>query len=256
MIKTAETYEALFVSTPKSGRTWHRVLLGYYLSRMADCDPRYSLDVEFMATRARFKLFAYSHNGSEYSARFPLKSKLIASSLEWRNRDVLLIVRDLADTLVSAFHHAKFRDQGFSGEISDFIRAENTGVDKMLVALNRWHENRHLARSFEVLSYEQMHRDTASALRQTLKVLGVTEPNEQWIEEAIAFSSIENMRRYEDENFFNFYAVKKETDDQRGRKVRDGKIGGSEKLSAEDRRYIAHRTSAIGNPFADYTTKD
>jgi len=243
------TYESFILSIPKSGRTWHRVMLGYYLTRLADRPAHEALQLSALCAAAGIGRTRYTHNGSEFSARLPQQHDLVASATEWMGRNVLLIVRALPDTLVSAWHHARFRDQRFDGSLADFIRNENTGVRKLLVALNRWHDQRHLARRFEVISYEQLHADGAHALAVSLQLLGIKDINPQWIADSLAFASLENMRRYENEDFFNSQVVRHEHRDDRARKVRSGQVGAAKHLSAEDHAYIQACVAELGNPF-------
>jgi len=247
----AHTYQSFILSIPKSGRTWHRVMLGYYLTRMADRPAKEALHISALCAAVGIGRTRYTHNGSEFSARLPQQHALVASPIEWAGSNVLLIVRNLPDTLVSAWHHARFRDQRFDGTLSDFIRNENTGVRKLLIALNRWHDQRHLARRFAVISYEQLHADGAQALTLSLQLLGVKDINPQWITDSVTFASLENMRRYENEDFFNSDVVRRERMDERARKVRDGQVGAAGQLVAEDHAYIAACVAELGNPFAD-----
>jgi hypothetical protein len=241
------------LSVPKAGRTWHRVMLGYYLTRLIDCDPRKALELSFLSQRAGLKQITYTHNGAGYSDRLPVSSSLVASPLEWAGRDVLLIVRNPADVLVSAYYYVRFREGRFEGSLSDFIRQQNTGIVKLLAAVNRWYDNRHLARSFEVVSYEQMHRNPGQALRQALHFAGVREIDQELVAEAVEFAGIENMRRYEDEDYFGSEILRKEVMDLRGRKVREGRVGSSRELKEEDRAVIEEAIQRFGNPFAQYS---
>jgi hypothetical protein len=92
----------------------------------------------------------------------------LASPELWRGKDVLLLIRNPRDVLVSAYHHYQFRTATFRRPISDFIRRPETGIAKILAAHHRWHDNRSLAASFRVASYERMHRSPEAVLRETL----------------------------------------------------------------------------------------
>jgi hypothetical protein len=253
MRAASKQFAGFVLSVPKAGRTWHRVMLGYYLTRLVECDPRKALDLSFLAERAGLKQIAYSHNGAGYSDRLPLPSLLIASPLEWAGRDVLLIVRNPADILVSAYYYVRFHERRFEGSLSDFIRRENTGIVKLLVALNRWYDNRHLAASFDVVSYEQMHQNPGLVLRRSLNFMGLYEVDQKLVEEAVEFARIENMRRYEDNDYFRSEVLRIESTDQRARKVREGRIGSSSKLSDADRAVIADTLRRFRDPFVHYT---
>jgi hypothetical protein len=256
MREAHDRFDAFVVSVPKCGRTWHRLMVGYYLTRVVGCDPRKALDLPMLCERAGVKQLAYTHNGSAYAHRLPASSKLMASPQEWTERDVLVLVRKPVDILLSGYHQVRYRHRRFEGTLSDFVRGVNTGIVKLLVAFNRWSDSRHLAASFDVASYEQMQRDPGEALRRALHFVGLREINQSIIQDAIDFTTPEYMRRYEDEGYFDTFKMRQTTTDPRGRKVRTGNIDSAQKFSAEDADFIADTIRQLGNPFARYCELD
>ena len=96
---------AIVVSYPKSGRTWMRALLSYYLKdiyRLPQCglitfDNYSKLNPSIPRT-------AFTHD------RFFETSKTPAEYYPaYERAPVVLIARDPRDTLVSAWHHVRFR---------------------------------------------------------------------------------------------------------------------------------------------------
>lgn len=246
-------YQKFVISLPKCGRTWHRIMLGYCLTKMAGAEASRALDLDAICGPAGVDAATYSHNNTCYTNRFPVGSPVFASAMEWQDRDVLLLVRNPCDVLVSAYHHARYRYGRFDGTLGDFVRGGNTGILKVLSAYNAWHARRSQARSFSVLSYEQMHADPRQALRNSLSFLGVAEPGEALLDEAVRFASPENMRHYESSGYFGTHkSMRRAGDDPRASKIRTAAVGAShEILSADDRNYIDDMVRTLGDPFAD-----
>lgn len=243
-------YSMFVISIPKSGRTWHRLMLGYYLTRVLEADPKHSLRLDTLCERSGISTIAYSHNGTSLTDKLPPTSRLVASPVEWKNRKVLLLVRDSRDVLVSAYFHCRYRERSFDGSISQFIRNPFVGVVKSLTAFNRWNKAKHLAQDFEILFYEDMRANPADALRKTLRFSGIEHPVETHVHEAVEFTRMENLQKLETANFFGSVEMQNKSSDPRARKVREGKVGGfREHLSQGDLDFIAEKEAELRNPF-------
>lgn len=243
---------AFVISLPKSGRTWHRLMLGHYLTRLAGQDTSNALNLDILCEAAGIPRIAYSHNGSSFVDKLSPASKAVASPVEWRDKKVLLLVRDVRDVLVSAYFHCRYRDGSFQGSVSEFIRNPFVGIEKALSALNRWHAARRLAASFDVISYEAMRHDPDAILKNALVFAGIQNPDSRLIEEAVKFTTVENLQRLEQSNYFSSEIMQNASGDPRARKVRSGKVGGfREHLSDGDLRFIEDAENRMGNPFRD-----
>lgn len=240
------------LSFPKSGRTWHRLMLGCYLSKLADVRPEEAIDPSRLSLTLGAGSIAYTHNGANFTDGVLPSDARVADPTVWSGRRVLLIVRDPRDVLVSAYHHARYRDCIFERPIEEFIRAPTTGIDKVLTALNRWHQGSDLAEKFKVISYEQMHRNPVDALRSTLSLIELP-IEERALLESVEFAKFANMKAYEELGIFADGRMRNVTGTAQGAKVRAGRVGGfTEHLSESDIDYIAKRTSVIGDPFAQF----
>lgn len=239
------------ISFPKSGRTWLRAMVGCYLARLADRPLSDALKLEELCDQAACKRIVFSHGGANFVDWLPPASPLVATPSLWSGRPVILLVRDPRDVLVSAYHHAKFRTGEFDGSLSEFIREPRTGIEKVLTAYNRWYENRHLATSFDIISYESLHSTPKNGAALILRRAGIPEVDETILAECIGFSTFDNLQKSEERNFFNDKSLTSAWGaDQRARKVRQGKIGGfKDFLSDEDLDFIQFQTEKLGNPF-------
>ena len=245
--------EAIVLSFPKCGRTWHRVLLGYYVAKHVGADPRRALDLADLCKQAGLRRPLYTHNGSNPTHHLPSSSRVVGSPIEWRGKHVLVLVRDPRDTMVSAFFHVSRRERQFEGTISEFIRTPAFGIEKLMTAWNRWDENRSSAGHFEVASYEGMHRAPDVELTRMLKLLGLTAIDPALIQEAVEFSSFDNMRQYEARNYFGNQALAQVSEDPQSAKVRKGRVGSYlEHLNADDLAFIDSEIKRLGDPFARF----
>lgn len=250
-------FDAFILSYPKSGKTWLRLMVGFYLARVTGSPESDALELDMLGERAGLPRIKYAHNATQPIDCLPASTPCVASSDQWRARKVLVLVREPKAVLVSSFHHARFRSQFFGGSLSEFIRDPRFGIDKVATAYRRWHGNRHEASSFSVISYEQMHARPADVLRQTLAFIGAPSPDESIIAEAVNFGRFENMKQYETMDYFKNDRMRNTglADVSRGSKVREGKTDSFKShLTGEDIAYIERRLAELGgNPFAAET---
>jgi len=227
------------------------VLVGFYLARVLNADIKTVTDVYALSSAAGLKRLCYTHNGSSPTNRLPPSHDVVANPREWRDRDVVLLVRDPRDTMVSAYFHMTSRERIFDGTISEFLRTPAMGVERLITAWRRWQKNRHLAASFTVISYESMHKDPGGVLRQMLRLLGVSSIDEALIAEALEFASFDNLQKLEASRFFQQPELVNEAGNEFGAKVREGRIGSYKSiLSEDDIAYIENSVAAIGDPFS------
>jgi hypothetical protein len=240
------------VSYPKSGRTWHRVAVAQYLRQLAGHFDGTSIDTRKLALELDLPSISYTHNGANFLYAIDASHPLNASPRIWRGRNIILLVRDPRDILVSSYLHAKYRTRTFHGSQSEFVRHPYTGIEKILVTYNRWNDNRRLATRCIVQRYEDMHDDLARVLTETIELAGYPK-HDKALRDAVAFSQIDNMRNLERDGYFESRAMRSDNGVGRAesRKVREGRVGGfADHLSPEDLAYIDEATARIGNPFA------
>jgi hypothetical protein len=241
------------ISFPRSGRTWHRLMAGYYLARLTGAAEDNAFRIAKMCTRARLNPVCYSHNDTGFKDGLKPSSRFVASPRLWQGHNVLFLVRNPRDVLVSAYHNATSRSSRFHGTLSEFVRKPETGVAKVMKAYNTWHANRHLAASHRIHSYEEMHRDPAAVLRSRLEFFGLKSFDDTLLADAVQFCRLENMRHYERSDRFKVKQLRNTSGLPVGAKVREGGVGASATvLSAVDRAFIDAHIVKVGDPFADY----
>jgi hypothetical protein len=172
---------------------------------------------------------------------------------QYRNKKVLLLSRDVRDTLVSAYFHATKRIKVFEGTISEFIRSEQYGAIKILTFYRQWYEARGVPKDFLFLRYEDLHKTPDAALTNVLTFLGVKRPAADVVRAAIEYASFDNLKKAEAENRFSS-SILSSTDgnDPQSSKVREGKMGKYSKyLNEEDVRYIDSQIKNFGCEFTE-----
>jgi hypothetical protein len=245
------------VSYPKTGRTWLRALIGKSLCLKYRLAESRILDTEFLTAAAGLPVTTFTHDNAGMRQRRHY-SRLNPDKSEYREKKVLLLGRDIRDTLVSAYFQATRRIGVFEGPISEFIRSEKYGAIKILTFYRQWHEARRVPMDFLFIRYEDMHRDTAGVLRKALDFLapGIAEPG--IMNAAIEYSSFENLRKAEAENRFGTSILSPaDAADPDSFKVRRGqprKFG--EYLGAEDVAWINQLNSEIGCEFTRIDASD
>lgn len=239
------------LSYPKSGRTWHRALLGTYIAQGHGLDLRGALNVRKMCLELGLPVIDYEHNGANFMYDNLPSDPSVADPGLWQGRKVILLTRDLRDVVTSAYFHARFRTNVYHEELCDFIRDPKRGVEKILVAYNRWHDNRHRAAEWLHLRYEDMHKDPSESLRSSLAFAGIADGGEKAVLAAVEFCRADNLRRLEQEGFFDSGRLRPSAENpELGAKVRRATVGDhANHLSAEDLDFIAALETRLGNPF-------
>lgn len=244
--------DLIIASFPKSGRTWHRVILGSYYCLLKNLDLKLAAEPQKIALKYNFPYPKYTHDGANFDNDMPPDDPSVAPAEGWENKPIIIILRDIRDTLTSAYFHARYRQKVFSGSMVEFIHQPETGADKILSAWQRWEIALKQAPSYLVVTYEEMHRDTTATMEKTLKFMGVTDINRDLLEQAIEFSKADNLRELERNKFFKSGRLHSEDSaPKEAMKVRSAKIGDHlNYLSPDDLAYISEREDFYKKPFA------
>lgn len=230
----------LFVSYPKSGRTWVRFLVDAYLadlhgiqvSNVFDVerrlDPRWRIEWEHL-TGAMIRLLPYD--------RIAQITEVDLSSLH--GRACVWLSRDPYATLASAYFQARDRVKVFQGTPSEFVRSPLFGARKLAAfeALRETLKDRFS--SFTPLTYEGFQADPAAGLRMVLEALGA-EVDPERVGRAVALGTFDSLRRLARTPEYEGTPIAPvDPDNPDSDKVRRGGDGGWRELfSDEDAAYI------------------
>lgn len=209
----------MFVSFPKSGRSWLRYAL--HLLGVAD-------------------KIAFHHDGFEYNdgAKPPLDFDY-ARRLERYNGDAIVVYmhRDPRDVIVSLYHQITERFSDFfdyKESLSEFIRDPYFGAENLQRFRTQWMDLCKLGRALAV-TYEQCHADFPGTLAKIVEYYRFY-IREAEILAASAAASFENMKKVERSETFDAPWLRLRNG---APKVRQGKIGSfAESLKSEDIAYL------------------
>ena len=185
----------------------------------------------------------------------------------FRDKKVLLLVRDPRDVVVSMYFHVAKRSRAEARArqrlpedmlrdlpIFDFILgAKYSRLPRHVAFLNRWMKRIRAHPRSLVVRYEDMHADPARVLRRVMEFIG-GDVTERQIDGAVAFASFENLRARERQGFFRGGRLRAaDPDDPDSYKVRRGKVGGYRDYLTPDQvaRVDAFVASRL-NPFYGY----
>lgn len=211
-----------FISPPKAGRTWVRVLL----SKLLSDEFNVKFDINTVSSGGSgfgYPKIKFTHDLSDPSKRF---TKLRFRRLKYFNKRVIFLARDPRDIIVSYYFEIKNRQKIFDGSIEEFVRNKDFGINRVVSFMNMWARNRESLKSFYLLKYEDLKNDTQKEIKRLIDFLGI-ETNNKNIKNAVQFSKFENMKSMEKKEKFKTKAMKpKNKKDPNSYKVRKGKVGG------------------------------
>lgn len=246
--------DAFIISFPRSGRTWLRIMLGKYLMDLTGGAGNDPYDV-YAITKSLQGLptVGVIHDNSGYGGKNLKADELETDKGKYEKCKVILLARDPRDTVVSYYFHCHKRRNVYSGDLSDFIRDERFGVNKIVTFLNIWAANRTVPESFLLLRYEDMARDPLGEFTKLITFLGLP-LNASLGEASVEFASFSNMRRMEEGGGAETKVLRKShSNDPESFKVRKGQVGGYvEYLSPEDVAYLSEVVEGKLSPFFGY----
>jgi hypothetical protein len=237
------------VSYPRSGRTWVQVMLAHVASGLTGIPIEAVLKSNGVLPADRPREagvpsveFGHGHlNGRICRGDwFPRE--------RYRGQRVQLQVRDPRDVVVSQYHYESVRYGRFSGSLSEFLRhpferedpesaRSRFGVMPVINYMNAWVRRAGLFGAFRVVAYEDLREDTAGELAEMCRFFGL-EADTPAVEAAVAYGSVDNMRRLEATNELDWYGMPGGAQ-RRGWKVRRAVVGSHrDELGAEDLEYV------------------
>lgn len=233
--------DVFVVSYPKTGRTWLRSLISWYFVgcrslRERDIFKGKVIDLKRQSGPTRIY---FTHAGSEMTLGTRYQDLRIDSGL-YRGKKLLLLGRDIRDTLVSAYFQATRRTGVFDGSISEFIRSEKYGVHKVVAFYQSWVDEAGRPDRLLLVLYEDLHSDPSATLEKVLTFLEVTEIDPTILHASVKRSSFKSMQRAETTGRYDHSRIRPADErDSESYKVRKGEVGGyGEYLSTDDLAYI------------------
>ncbi|SLN76228.1 sulfotransferase domain-containing protein [Oceanibacterium hippocampi] len=228
--------DGVVVSFGKSGRTWLRVMISRFYQVKHGLAERHLIGFDNLHRKnaAIPKLF-FTHDNylKDYTGN-------AASKADYYDSKVVLLVRNPADVAVSQYFQWKFRMRpakkalndypAHNAEIEpfDFVMDENAGLPKIIDWMNLWAREAPRINGLYIMRYEDMRTDAERELARLVEFLGTPGSAEE-VKEAVAFSSVDNMRKMEEKRTFwlsGSRMVAKDKSNPNSYKVRRAKVGG------------------------------
>ena len=228
--------DIVIVSFGKSGRTWLRVMLSRAYQKMHGLPERALIGFDnFHSMRHEIPRIFFTHDNyiKDYTGHQD-------SKVDFYDKKVVLMARDPRDVAVSQFFQWKFRmkpgkktlnkypEDGREVEMYDFVMDQDAGLPHIIRFMNLWADESDKLRSFFLLRYEDLRAQPQETLRKLLEFMGTPGTPDQ-IEDAVKFSSVENMKKMEQQKTFWLSGgrmVPKDRDNPHSYKVRRAKVGG------------------------------
>lgn len=247
--------DVFVISYPKSGRTWLRLMLGKYLTEIYDCDHEGLLEIYNLTQKMTcLPRIAFVHDGSSLAPKSRKARKLGKSKDLYKQKKVILLVRDPRDVVVSYYLHCTRREKIYEGKsISEFIRDDRFGVIKIITFLNIWAKNRFIPNEFLLVRYEDFHENACRELVRVLEFVG-SDICPEIVGSAVDFASFENMRQLEMNGVDKSGRLSPgDTQDPESYKTRKGVIGGYlSYLSQKDIDYTDNLIQKKLSPYYSY----
>lgn len=227
----------IFLSYPKSGRTWARFMIDLYLVKRYGRQHPNVLDAERDPVIRRHHRIKFTHF-MEHLCYYELGGFKHRRTLVPRSHAVLL-TRNLYATLASAYNHVRHR-VGRVVTPGAFIREPKRGAIKIVSFYNFWLQLRSEFLSATVFSYEALKANTPGVFTQMLEAVGIDQIDARLVAEVVEESSFQRMQQLAmTEPYKDTVLAPTDPNNHNSWKVRQGKTHGfREVFSGEDLAYI------------------
>ena len=244
--------DVLLVSYPKCGRTWLTMLLARALANHAELEE----DVDYLATDllgGRVDGLPHVRISHDDNPHWKRAGDLKHSKRRYRHKQVILLVRDPRDVVVSMYFERTRRERAYSGTLHEFLREPRGSLDTILEYYNIWAQEQARPRGLCLVRYEDLQADTPGELQRILRFLGL-EVDDFHVDEAVRFASFESMRSMESGGTLGSGRLRaRDPGDQESFKTRKGKVGGFvDYLSLEEIAWMERRIRERLDPALGY----
>jgi len=246
--------DVLLISYPKCGRTWLTLLLARALAAHSGLRER---EVDYLATDmlggevAGMPRLRISHDDNPH---WKTPRGLERSKRRYRDKKVVLLVRDPRDVVVSMYFERTRRERAYSGTLSEFLRARRGSLDTILGYYNVWARAAAEPRGLCLVRYEDLQTDTAGELERVLRFAGLASVVPAFLEDAVRFGSFESMRELESSDALGSGRLRaRDPSDVESYKTRRGKVGGYvDYLTLPEIAWMEQRIRAELDPLFGY----
>ena len=230
-----------FVSFPKCGRTWVRVMLGKVLQDLYEDHETPLLQmVDYHKSRPDFQGINWVHDDL---AHWKKPAELQESKSGYLLRKVIFLARDPRDVMVSVYFEKrnrlklymeleskselKGRIKPFEGSLSDYLNQTAGGMETLCRFYKIWENALNGHPSNIIVRYEDLKKDACKELRRMADFIGLNRVSDQMIKDAVDYAEFSKMQKMEKDNKFKSFKLQAaDPDDKESFKTRKGKVGG------------------------------
>ena len=232
------------VSFPKTGRTW----LMHMINQLKELSNHPLKNHEHFIFNEHDNSEIIIENGYRNN---PLDIFQFTGRNRYRRGKVIFLVRDPRDVVVSHFYQVtkRARNPFVFNSVTDFIKDEILGFNRIIQYYNLWYSNRSIPKDFLLIKYENLLENGVEELQKINNYLSLNISVSN-IEKVYENSSASKMRKKELANQLDGF--RDFGKDKNQLKVRNAKIGGYiNELSDEDIAYCNAQMKEL-NPYFKY----
>jgi hypothetical protein len=226
--KSIKKSDYVFVSYPKSGRTWVRAMMSrLYHTRYGTPDNILIRLDNLAKIDKRIPKIFFTHDG-ESSANI---DRLDPDKSIYDGRNIVFMARHPADVIVSMYYHHRHRkpphEENYAArsDLFSFAVRANHGIHTVIAFMNHWGRYADGNPRVRIVRYEDMRQDPVFWLKQITDHFGGDFSAEE-LSDAVAFGQFDNLKKLEQARYFNdAHLQARNNEDPQSYKVRSGKIG-------------------------------
>jgi hypothetical protein len=251
------------VSYGKSGRTWLRVMLSRYYQLAYGLPDRLLLGFDnYHRKNPRVPTIFFTHDNYLRGYTGNLDSKR-----DFYDKKVVLLVRRPQDVAVSQYFQWQYRmrprkktmnrypPHGAEVSLFDFVMDPQAGLPRIIEYLNLWASELPRIKDLLMVRYEDMRAEPVKVFGGIMEFLGEKPANPAYLEGAVEFASVDNLRQLERQKFFRSGSrmTPRDPSNPHSYKVRRAKVGGyRDYFDAEQVAQIDALVSATLSPVFGY----
>jgi hypothetical protein len=226
------------ISYPKCGRTWLRVMLTNYISRL-NIETGQNHDPSIFEIKNNITI-KFEHDQGNWVPRPTKPKKMSFNKNKYTGKKIVFLIRDPRDVIVSSWYHLKFREHIFKKGIHEYIHDELIGIKNIISFYNLWLNEIFPPDNFHILTYEDLHADAYLQMKKFIQFINVGNMNENTLKEAIEYSRFGNMKKMEmSGNIDEPWMKPGSKRNSNSMKIRKGKVGSyQDEISASDIDFI------------------
>jgi hypothetical protein len=223
--------KVIIVCYPKTGSTWLQAMIAQYL------EVRHGIMLKSFKQMFMRSLqvsgvdpILRTHDDGPHVKTV---SELEQDKLRYREKKVILLIRDPRDIVVSYFfwvtrgREVQWSWEPFKGAVDEFVHSRIGGLRTIIAFYNIWARNKHVPREFMLVRYEDVCTAVFAQMCRVLAFMGETTPSLPHLEKAIELGKFEHMRRLEEANAPGLgRPAHISIGDYEGYKMRRGIVGG------------------------------